>query len=67
MERETDRATKTMFIACTSLTSAYAYQWGLVVRAHPAHPASIAAIILRFSTVGEVEGGGVWELVNWDR
>ena len=47
-QRETGRGVKAISIAYTSLTSPYAYQWGLVVRAHPA---SIAAINLRFPTV----------------
>ena len=38
---------KTIFIACASLTSAYAYLDGLVV---PAHHASSAVIKLRFPT-----------------
>ena len=49
-ETKRNRGVKTMLIACASLTSAYAYQCGLVVRAHPAHPASSAAIIPRFPT-----------------
>ena len=40
---------KTIFIACALLTSAYVYQCGLVV---PAHPASSAAITLRFPKIG---------------
>ena len=52
-QKETDRGVKTIFIACASLTSAYAYQCGLVVWAHPAllaHPASSTAINLPFPT-----------------
>ena len=39
-ERETNRGVK-FFIAWASLASAYAYQCGLVVQAHPASSAAI--------------------------
>ena len=40
-QRETDRSAKAIFIACASLTSAYAYKCGHEVRAHPASSTAI--------------------------
>jgi len=52
-EIETDRGVKTFCQLARPFTSAYVYQCGLVVRAHPADPASSAAITLRFPTRSE--------------